>query len=403
MAGSLNFKNFAKSTLSENISESSQSFAVSEPSLFPDGEFTAVIWSGGKGSPLDDPESEIITAQPDGSGSFTALRGREGTYAKAWTAGANIANVITAETMEFLYGASSLSASITEVSANIYDMQRSDTSVHFIFSESESIKTITLPEAALCQGLTYHLINLSEKPSQTVRLFPFTGDVFRDTPNTFVQIAAKSAVSVTPSGTGWLVSGYAAAGPSGIKMIDISDTSVSMGDGVVYADASGGDLYITLPGDEGIYGKTLTIIKYDESDNFVYIDFFDNTPGAVELYAQHESATFIKEKNLSNKMISRYSPDESAVVTLTASGTLRANHKLALCETGSSDITLSLPIPALMRGRTLTVKKTDSGAGAVLLDPPGSASIDGEFTASITDQFGYISVSSDGSIWHRVG
>lgn len=50
----LNYKNFAVSTLSAELAASADQISITDYGLFPDGDFTAVIWNSSKATPIDD-------------------------------------------------------------------------------------------------------------------------------------------------------------------------------------------------------------------------------------------------------------------------------------------------------------------------------------------------------------
>jgi hypothetical protein len=71
-----------------------------------------------------------------------------------------------------------------------------------------------------------------------------------------------------------------------------------------------------------------------------------------------------------------------------------------LVSTGSSQRTITLPAVASNSGRVITIKKTDSGTGSVLVDTPSTETIDGSAQYTIYTQYGMLRLTSDGSNWH---
>ena len=99
MAITLKNKNFAFSTLGGNISSGSTSLSVATGtgSKFPaSGSFVAVIWSSSLSSPNMDNNREIVLLTLSSGDTFNITRAQEGTIAKAWNIGDQIAHVITA-------------------------------------------------------------------------------------------------------------------------------------------------------------------------------------------------------------------------------------------------------------------------------------------------------------------
>lgn len=91
-----------------------------------------------------------------------------------------------------------------------------------------------------------------------------------------------------------------------------------------------------------------------------------------------------------------------------------------LVTTGASNTTINLSFgfPEFVRqwlqydysGSTITqfltkiynIKKIDSGAGSVIIDPAGSGTIDGSSTATITTQYDSLTIQYDGTNWHII-
>lgn len=70
------------------------------------------------------------------------------------------------------------------------------------------------------------------------------------------------------------------------------------------------------------------------------------------------------------------------------------------CTAGSSDLNLTLPDAVSEEGKIFLVIKTDSGIGAVNLNPSGLETINGVNAPYIlTNQWQYVGVITDGSNW----
>ena len=82
-----------------------------------------------------------------------------------------------------------------------------------------------------------------------------------------------------------------------------------------------------------------------------------------------------------------------------ASDTLDAENNVCLCDCSSNAITLALPAP--VSGLQFHIKKIDSTANTVSIEPddPGPELIDGAVQAVISTQYDSITVVSDGSNW----
>jgi len=73
-----------------------------------------------------------------------------------------------------------------------------------------------------------------------------------------------------------------------------------------------------------------------------------------------------------------------------------------LVTTGASTITATLPAVATAdatAGRVVTILKIDGGAGSVTIDGDGSETINGSATVSLSSQYDYRTLVSDGSEW----
>lgn len=90
-----------------------------------------------------------------------------------------------------------------------------------------------------------------------------------------------------------------------------------------------------------------------------------------------------------------------SVRQVTSSTTVVADDDTILADATSGQINVTLP-SATPSGRTLTVKKMDASANAVVLNRAGSDTIDGDTTLYITSQYDAPTIQSDGSRWNIV-
>lgn len=72
-----------------------------------------------------------------------------------------------------------------------------------------------------------------------------------------------------------------------------------------------------------------------------------------------------------------------------------------LVSTGASDRTITLPTIADNNGREIVIKKTDAGAGKVIVDGESTESIDGNLTVDLVNRYDAVRVIGDStnSIW----
>ncbi len=84
----------------------------------------------------------------------------------------------------------------------------------------------------------------------------------------------------------------------------------------------------------------------------------------------------------------------------TTSSTSTISNDITLATAGAGGITLTLPAAA--SGKVVIVKKVDTGAGNVTLDPPGAVTIDGAATKVLYHQYETMTCVSDGTNWFIV-
>ena len=88
-----------------------------------------------------------------------------------------------------------------------------------------------------------------------------------------------------------------------------------------------------------------------------------------------------------------------AVNSVMANYTATASDRVILCDATGNSITVSLPSASGITGRVYTIKRIDSSANTVTIDPDGSETIDGASTYSLSSQWDFVTIVSDGSNW----
>jgi hypothetical protein len=167
------------------------------------------------------------------------------------------------------------------------------------------------------------------------------------------------------------------------------------------------DRTITLPTASANTSRRLRITKVDSGTGAVIVDGegTETIDGelTVSLLAQYDSITihcdgsewFIEsqvEEN-PNKVVS------SANYTVTdVDGFEHID-----VSTGASDRTITLPTAADNAGRRLRVAKTDSGAGAVIVDGESAELINGFATINMRSQYDHINIRCNGTKWFVEG
>jgi hypothetical protein len=88
------------------------------------------------------------------------------------------------------------------------------------------------------------------------------------------------------------------------------------------------------------------------------------------------------------------------VVAMTANGTIGVHPRVVLATGGASGIALKLP--SVRKGLVVTVKKVDSGAGAVTVNPNVAETIEGVANKILTAQYQSADFVCDGTNWFLV-
>jgi len=73
--------------------------------------------------------------------------------------------------------------------------------------------------------------------------------------------------------------------------------------------------------------------------------------------------------------------------------------RLVLVDASAGPVTITLFEAEGLGGKKIGFKKTDSSANAVIIEPAGTNTIDGAGSVQITDQNGFLDMSSDGENW----
>lgn len=112
-----------------------------------------------------------------------------------------------------------------------------------------------------------------------------------------------------------------------------------------------------------------------------------------------------------NTGINNTAPNSKLSVTgslsLTVTG-YSADHSLAedhaaFFTTAASAINCYLPTAIGKSGREYIIKKIDNGAGTVIITPPGGQTIDGAASYTLTTQYQFVKLVSNGSNWFVIG
>ena len=89
----------------------------------------------------------------------------------------------------------------------------------------------------------------------------------------------------------------------------------------------------------------------------------------------------------------------TALVNKTAAYTLTASDSIVTCDASAGAFTISLPTASGIAGRQYTIKKIDSSANAITIQPYGTETIDGAATYTLSAQWKYVTIVSNGTNW----
>jgi hypothetical protein len=91
----------------------------------------------------------------------------------------------------------------------------------------------------------------------------------------------------------------------------------------------------------------------------------------------------------------------TSIVTRTAGATVAATDFSTMCNNTTGAVTMSLPTAAGIAGRIYILKKTSAaGNNVTVAGYNGTETIDGSTTYTITNQYSYLMIQSDGTNWY---
>lgn len=142
------FANFALSSLSTAISAEQKTIPIANASSFPNqGNFPIVVQSFDVTTLLPTSAAELMLVTAVQANNFIVQRGAENTEAIAFAAGANVANIITAETMRSLQNGALPVGRIINSDGTIH-MVSTDQIINVNKTVPEN-STVILPEAPI--------------------------------------------------------------------------------------------------------------------------------------------------------------------------------------------------------------------------------------------------------------
>ena len=120
------------------------------------------------------------------------------------------------------------------------------------------------------------------------------------------------------------------------------------------------------------------------------------TAGYGKLYVKSDSQLYYMDGSGVEQALST---SATAISTKTADYTIVSSDYSILGNAASESITISLPAAASYTGRMFVIKKVDSSANLVTIDPNGAETIDGASTYDLNVQWEAIQVQSNGTSW----
>jgi len=90
------------------------------------------------------------------------------------------------------------------------------------------------------------------------------------------------------------------------------------------------------------------------------------------------------------------------VVTKTSTYTATDDDDVILCDATSGVFTIDLPTAVGRSGKSYVIKKIDSTANAITVDGDSGETIDGATTSSLSSQWDYLTIVSDGTNWMEI-
>jgi hypothetical protein len=128
--------------------------------------------------------------------------------------------------------------------------------------------------------------------------------------------------------------------------------------------------------------------------------FFASDTGAM--YRDNGSSWDIVTAGPGSAVFGSHQASSSGTITIDADETIELVSNVS---SPVSSITRTLPPAASCTNAIVTVKKVDSGTGAVIVQTGGSPaeSLDGGSTWTLSNQYQYVRLLSDGTGWNVIG
>lgn len=127
--------------------------------------------------------------------------------------------------------------------------------------------------------------------------------------------------------------------------------------------------------------------------------FSNNRCRGVDPVLSFDATSQVYWRDNINEITGNAAPE---TITVSANTALNAGNKNVWVATPSA-VTLTLPPVANCTGKYVTIKKASNNTNAVIIDPNGSETVEGQTTLSITTYLGYYQLYSNGTSWLVIG
>jgi len=214
------------------------------------------------------------------------------------------------------------------------------------------------------------------------------------------QVITLGQVDLTTDVTGALPVANGGTGATSLDDIVSANTKLSVTGGA--ATVIGGDVTLTI--NEGN-------IVHDNLSGFLANEHIDHTTvsisagtgltggGTIAANRTISIATGGVDTNQLAAGAVTEAKRERTVTSITAA-TATVSNDINLCDASSNAQTITLPTAAA--GKMVIIKKTDSSANTVTIDPPSTVTIDGAATFVLYHQYETVTCVSDGTNWFIV-
>src|SRR4030067_239249 len=152
------------------------------------------------------------------------------------------------------------------------------------------------------------------------------------------------------------------------------------------------------------------VINFDEIlYNIVRIPLFGAGKSGKIIFSNHMTLFIRNASNNAWIQIGHFDANGKLIIdtgygvtSVTANYTATLNDEVILANATAGAVTVTLPTAVGNTGKKFVIKKIDSSANTVTVDPNGSETIDGQATAGILAQDNAIICQSDGANWRNI-